>query len=103
YDRVAGPDGKTEFKRKVVASADSWLHLEDFCNTFPKLYFTTAKRLEGLATDMRSAPTIADVDDVDIGEGRPRSNAESGARIDVKEVDPGQGRARGNAISGPPR
>jgi hypothetical protein len=78
YDEVKTADG-VAFRPKKTSSAESWLHLDDFCDTCTDLYFGDGER--------SSAPTVAEVGSVDIGSGRERS---------------GGGRARSGGVSGPP-
>jgi hypothetical protein len=69
YDEVETKEG-TVFRPKKTGSAESWLHLEDFCDTCKELYIA-----DGEKTGM---PTIANVASVDTGGGRSRSSAVSG-------------------------
>jgi len=69
YDEVETKEG-TVFRPKKTGSAESWLHLEDFCDTCKELYIA-----DGEKTGM---PTIANVASVDTGGGRSRSSAVTG-------------------------
>lgn len=64
YDEVKAPDGGVIFRPKKTSSAESWLRLEDFMDTFSDFYLADGRQ--------SSAPTVAMVSDVEIGAGRAR-------------------------------
>jgi hypothetical protein len=69
YDEIETKEG-TVFRPKKTGTAESWLHLEDFCDTCKELYIADGEKT--------GTPTIANVASVDTGGGRSRSSAVTG-------------------------